>query len=96
MFATVISFEESAEAIDTGIEHVEAEVLPALTGAAGLLNGLWLVDRENGKRLSVIVWENDEAAAAGYQAIEAFRAEHGELSRPVPASVGRYEVYGRL
>lgn len=96
MFATVITFQDSPEDLAAGIAHVEAEVLPALGDAAGLTAAVWLVDRENGKRLSVLVWESDEAAAAGYQSIEKFREEHGPLPRPAPESIARFEVYGLL
>ena len=78
MFAQVISFEESADEVEAGIKHVEEEVLPALKDADGL-TGFWLVDRENGKRLSVMVWDSEEAAAAGMAAIEARRADSATL-----------------
>ncbi len=93
MFATVITFDESPEQLDAGIEHVEADVLPALRNAVGL-NGVWLVNRETGKRLSVMVWESEEHAEAGMKAIEELRKANVETPRPVPASVERYEVYG--
>ncbi len=47
MFASVISFEEDAEAIQHGIEHVLADVVPAVTGQPGV-SGWWLVDHEGG------------------------------------------------
>ena len=94
MFATVITFEESPEQLDAGIEHVEADVLPALRNAVGL-TGVWLVNRETGKRLSVLVWESEEHAEAGWKAVEELRNARGDTPRPVPASVERYEVYGQ-
>jgi len=96
VFAQVISFEESPDEVEAGIKHVEEEVLPALKGADGLRAGYWLVDRENGRRLTVMVWESDEAAKAGMEAIEARRAELGDGPRPTPASVARMEVYGSV
>ena len=96
MFAQVISFQESPDEVEAGIKHVEEEVLPALKGADGLRAGYWLVDRENGKRLSVMVWESDNAAEAGMAAIEARRAELGNGPRPTPSSVERLEVYGSV
>ena len=97
MFAQVIGFEESADEVEAGIKHVEEEVLPALKDADGL-TGFWLVDRESGKRLSVMVWDSEEAAAAGMAAIEARRAELGnaDAPRPTPSSVNRMEVYGSV
>jgi heme-degrading monooxygenase HmoA len=96
VFAQVISFEESPDRIQAGIEHVEEEVLPALRAAEGLRGAYWLVDRERGERLSVMIWESDEAAAAGMAAIDARRAELGERPRPTPASVQRLEVYASV
>ena len=98
MFAQVISFEESPDEVKAGIEHVEEEVIPALNGAEGLRAGYWLVDRDSGRRISVMVWESDEAAAAGMAAIEARRAELGvgDAPRPTPSSVQRMEVYGSV
>jgi len=97
MFAQIISFEEAAEEVEAGINHVEKEVLPALKGVDGL-TGFWLVDRERGKRLSVMIWDSEEAAAAGMAAIESRRTELGntDAPRPTPSSVDRMEVYGSV
>lgn len=97
MFAQVISFEETADEVVAGIKHVEEEILPALKDADGV-TGFWLVDRDSGKRLSVMVWDSEEAAAAGMAAIEARRAELGKADapRPTPSSVDRMEVYGSV
>ena len=94
MFAQVISFDESPEEIEAGIKHVEEEVLPPLSGVAGLRAGYWLVDRERGKRISFMVWDSQEAADAGFAALDARRAELGDGPRPTPSSVERFEVYG--
>ncbi|HEX8919759.1 MAG TPA: hypothetical protein VF898_14745 [Chloroflexota bacterium] len=95
MFAQVITFEETTEAMEEGIRHVEEEVIPALEGAAGL-RGYWLVDRSTGRRLSVMVWESDADMAAGMEAVQAMRARDPERVRPTPSSVQRFEVYAAV
>ena len=92
----MITFDESSDKVEAGIKHVEDEVLPPLRGASGLHAGYWVIDRECGKRISFMVWDSQEAADAGFAAIEARRAELGDGPRPTPSSVERFEVYGNL
>src|SRR5262245_12028828 len=96
MHAVLISFEESPEQVDRGIEHVEEEVLPVLQDATGL-RGFWLVDRERGKRVSVMVWDSEEDANTAMAALAARREELGaDRPRPTPSSVETFEVYGSV
>ena len=95
MFAMVLDFQETAEDTEAGIAHVQDEVIPALKEAQGLL-GLWLVDRDHHRRLTVMVWDSDEHYAGGMAAVQARRAAAPERHRPAPASVQRYEVYGSI
>jgi heme-degrading monooxygenase HmoA len=73
MFAVVMDFQETAADIEAGIAHVQDEVIPALKEAEGLL-GLWLVDRENNRRMTVMVWDTDEHYSEGMAAVQARRA----------------------
>jgi heme-degrading monooxygenase HmoA len=95
VYAQVVTFEESPEQVEAGIEHVLEEVVPELSGAPGL-QGLWLVDRERGKRVSVLVWESEEAAEAAMAKVRERFAQEPDRARPTPASVERFEVYGRV
>jgi len=95
MFAVVMDFQETAEDTEAAIAHVQDEVIPALKEAAGLL-GLWLVDRDHHRRLTVMVWDSDEHYSDGMAAVQARRAAAPERHRPAPASVQRYEVYGSI
>jgi len=94
-FAVVISFEgEDAEAQAAGIAHVQDEVLPVVQGADGV-TGLWLVDPESGRRLSVMVAESEERFQAAMATITAAREADPDRHRPAPASVSRFQVYGQ-
>lgn len=95
MFAMVLDFQETAEDTEAGIAHVQDEVIPALKEAQGLL-GLWLVDRDHHRRLTVMVWDSEEHCSEGMAAVQARRAAAPERHRPAPASVQRYEVYGSI
>ena len=95
-FAVVMHFEgESDEDVAAGIEHVRDEVVPALDGMPEL-HGWWLVDREAGRRITVMVWDDEAAYARGMEAIQARRAAAPDRLRPPPTTVGRYEVYARV
>jgi hypothetical protein len=73
MFAVVLSFDDEPEAdLVDGIEHVNDEVVPAVT-VAGRLHGWWLVDRDAGRRMTVIVWGSEEAYQAGMSKVHEVR-----------------------
>jgi hypothetical protein len=96
MFATVISFEdEDADAQAAGISHVADEVLPALTQVEGI-HGYWLVDRNIGRRLTILVADSQEAFDAGMAKVAAARESDPDRHRPTPTSVSRFDVYSTL
>jgi hypothetical protein len=94
MYAQVVTFEESADQVQAGIDHVLDDVIPALEGAPGL-SGLWLVDREQGKRLSVMVWESEAHASAAMAKVQE-RVARSTHPRPKPTKVERFEIYAQV
>jgi hypothetical protein len=96
MFAVVMSFDsESPEDLAAGIEHVTDEVVPAFAQTGGL-HGWWLVDRDRGRRLTVLVCDNQEQFDAGIARVQEIRAKDPDRHRPAPSSVARFEVYGSV
>ena len=94
-FAVVIAFEgEDADAQKAGIEHVEEEVLPAIRGSVGV-SGVWLVDPEAGRRLTVMVAEDEDSFQAAMAKVTATREANPERRRPAPASVTRFQIYAQ-
>lgn len=96
MFGMVLNFEGESEAdVAAGIDHVQEEVIPALSQAGGL-HGWWLVDRVAGRRVTVMVWDGEEQYLAGMARVQEARAKDPNRHRPAPATVGRFEVYGSV
>jgi hypothetical protein len=95
MFAQVITFDDGPDDLKHGIEHVLDEVVPAMAQAKGL-TGLWLVDRETCKRITVMVWQDEAEQQAAMARVADARAADPDRLRPAPSSVGRYEIYAQV
>jgi hypothetical protein len=65
-----------------------------------LIAGCWAVDRENGKRMGVLIWEDAGAPGAvmpGVSArIKAQREAAGRGTQPGPDRTGCYEVVAEV
>ena len=67
MIARVGTFAHlSAEAATEGRRNLLERFMPALRAQAGFVLGVWL-QGEDGKSLSITVWESEEALATGAQ-----------------------------
>ena len=101
MLLQIVSFEEDSAALEEGARHVREEVVPSIQGAEGLLAACWAIDRQDGKRVSIMVWQSAEAAQAAMpsvvDAIKQRREDAGRLTpQASPTSVQRLEVIARI
>ena len=96
MFAMVMSFDgESEQDVNDGIKHVREEVIPAFEKSGGV-KAWWLVDREAGRRVTVMVWDSEERLKAGMANVQEARASEPDRNRPAPTLVQRFEIYGSI
>jgi hypothetical protein len=101
MIVTMATFQETGEQLEEGMRHVREEVVPSIRGANGVRAAYWMVDRGNGKRLSVTVWDDADAAATAMPGVMAsikrLREESGRTEpQRSPDYTERFEVFAQV
>ena len=69
MVAVVVRESGEAEHLLESGDHVEANVLPRVKQAAGIVSGLWMTDGA-GHTLNVLVFDSEDAARAALPRIQ--------------------------
>jgi hypothetical protein len=68
MYAVVVRERGRADQINTSGQHVEANVLPRVREAPGIVSGFWMTDMA-GATLNVLVFESEDAARSAMQPV---------------------------
>jgi hypothetical protein len=90
-----MSFEDGdSSTVEAGVAHALDEVVPAVRDTPGA-RGVWLVDRDTNRRITVLLCDDEDAQNAVFAAVGRHREADPERQRPAPASVDRMEVYAQ-
>jgi hypothetical protein len=64
MHAVLVNVSMPPDRAGEGVEHLRANVVPAVKQAPGVVGGYWVSAAEDGKGRSVLLFENEESARA--------------------------------
>ncbi len=92
MFARVSTYTGTSDELDEAIRQVRENTLPKLMQLDGYKGAYFLVDRQNGKSLSVTLWESEEAMSTSEEAANSLRTEVADALGTQMVGVERYEV----
>jgi heme-degrading monooxygenase HmoA len=92
MFARVSNFDVRSERIQQGYRAVVEHVVPALEMQNGYSGGLLLANPQQGKELTVSLWESEQEMHATDEASRWFRLFGAEATEGTVKDVETYEV----
>ncbi len=92
MFARVSTYTGTSDEIDEAIRQFRENVLPRIEQLDGYKGAYFLVDRQNGKSLTVALWESEEAMRSSEEAANSLRSEVADALGTQMVGVERYEV----
>jgi heme-degrading monooxygenase HmoA len=85
VYAVLIEVDVVGVERNAGLEALREHVVPAITHLPGFRSGTWLVGNEQGRGVSLTVWDSEENARA-------MAERFGGDGPAMPASVVRCEV----
>jgi hypothetical protein len=93
MFARVSHFDVRSERIQQGYQAIVDHVIPAVEMQKGYSGGLLLANSQQGKMLTVSLWESEQEMHATDEASHWFRLFGAEAAEGTVTDVQTYEVY---
>ena len=91
MFARVTTYEGPADRPDAD-EQTQAGLISRVLQMEGCAGVIGMLDHQNGRVLTVTLWENEEALRASEEAASQVRADAAQAGGTAIADVERFEV----
>lgn len=91
MYARSTNVQARPEKIDTGIDCVRDDVLPALETMPGFVGLSLLVDRESGRCIATSAWDSQDAMRASSETVRPIR-EHATAAFGGQSSVDEWQI----
>jgi heme-degrading monooxygenase HmoA len=92
VFAQVWTFTGTSDELDEATRQARENMLPRTQQLDGFKGAYFLIDRQNGKSLTVTLWESEEAMRASEEATNSLRSELADALGTQMVGVERYEV----
>ena len=96
MYARTSSWTGTPEALEKWAEQVAGGVAPMVAGLPGNAGAYFFLDREDGRALTLTLWESEDAASASDVMAEKSRASTVAATGVELVDRGRYEVVARV
>ncbi|HET9722588.1 MAG TPA: hypothetical protein VFR44_01955 [Actinomycetota bacterium] len=96
MFARATRIKSPSGQLEARMHLTREELIPAASRLDGFEGGVWLVDREAGRFLSVTFWQSEEQLRESEEAIGRLRELAMIEVGGTVESVERYEVVARI
>ena len=90
MFARVTTLQAPLDRFDEGARMIQERVIPAARQQRGFRGGYWLGDRQTGKAMAVVLWEDEEAVRASDAAMAQSRSQ---AAQGIGATIQSVEVF---
>jgi heme-degrading monooxygenase HmoA len=92
VFARASTYTGASDEIDEAIRQVRENVLPGAAQLDGYKGAYFLVDCQNGKSLTVTLWESEEAMRTSEEGANSLRSDAADALGTQMVGVERYEV----
>jgi heme-degrading monooxygenase HmoA len=91
VFTRIGTWQGSPDELEEWVTRASRDVKPNVSRQPGLIAAFWLVDRENGKGLTVTVWESEAAMCASERFRERSQAQTADATG-ASVTTDRFEV----
>ena len=95
MYARVVRVKAPGDAVGQVAYEVTHRAIPMLRQQRGFFAAYWLADRQAGEGMTVVLWEDEQAANKAEEVMRPIREEVMKARGVTPVDMRGYEVIAR-